>query len=66
MLLKLSAEIQECYRHATECRERAEAAIDPSATADFLDAEERWLRLARNYEFAESLSSFTARFKRKR
>ena len=60
MLQKLSSEIRECYRHAEECRHRADASADPSTRDDFLAMEKRWLYLAHSYEFAEQLSSFTA------
>jgi len=29
MLLKLGEEIRECYRHATDARQKADAAADP-------------------------------------
>jgi hypothetical protein len=50
MLQKLSEEIQECYRHADESRQRAKVAFTDQARQDFLDMERRWLSLARSYE----------------
>jgi hypothetical protein len=64
MLQKLSEDIRECYERAEQCRRAAETAGNPSAKGDFLDMEKRWLSLARSYEFAERLSSFTAPFRR--
>jgi len=64
MLLKLTGEIAECYRHATEARERAKTAGNAETKQDFLDMEQRWLSLARSYEFSERLSNFTAEAKR--
>jgi hypothetical protein len=60
MLQKLTEEIAECYRHATECRQRANRALDPATKTNFLNMERRWLSLAHSYEFAERLSDFTA------
>jgi hypothetical protein len=51
-----SEEILECYRHAKECRRRAEGELDQETRTDFLAMEDRWLSLAHNYEFAELLS----------
>ena len=58
MLLKLSDEIRECYRHAEDAGRRANATTNPDTKADFLDMERRWLLLARSYEFSERLSRF--------
>ena len=66
MLPKLTGEIAECYRHATDARERAMSAGNDATKQDFLDAERRWLSLAHSYEFAERLSSFTDEVKRHR
>jgi hypothetical protein len=59
MLQKLDGEIRECYRHAAECSRSADQNCDLFKKQDFLDMEERWLCLARSYEFAERLSNFT-------
>ena len=45
----------------------APRARDSDATKqDFLDVEQRWLSLARSYEFAERLSNFTDEVKQHR
>jgi hypothetical protein len=62
MRVKLTTEIQECYGHAAECRQRAKEARDPETLQDLLDMEGRWLSLARSYEFAEQLSRSLRRF----
>ena|SRR5262249_49749970 len=59
MLPKLTGEIAECYRHATDARERAKTAPNRASKHDFLDMERRWLSLAHGYEFAEQLSNVT-------
>jgi hypothetical protein len=60
MLQKLSEEIAECYKCASECREYAKRALDQATKQDFLEMERRWLSLAHTYEFAKRLSDFTA------
>ena len=49
------------YIHHTpeECKRRAKTALTADAIKDYLDMEQRWLNLARSYEFAERLSAFT-------
>jgi hypothetical protein len=63
MRQKLRREIRECYLRAEQCRRLAEVAPTPSARAEFLDMERRWLSFARSYEFAERLSNFTEPFR---
>jgi hypothetical protein len=64
MLHKFTEEIAECYRHARECRERAERVPDPATKNDFLDQERRWLSMAqrrRNKMAAEMRERFKRR-----
>jgi hypothetical protein len=56
MLQNLSEEIRECLRRAEECKQLSKSALTPSATKEYLEMEQRWLALARSYEFAERLS----------
>ena len=58
----LSEEIRECLRLAEECR-LSKTAPSPSAIKNYLDIEQRWLNLARSYEFAERFSDFTKPFR---
>ena len=58
MLQNLSEEIRECHRHAEACRRLAKTFLNPSAIQDYLEMEQRWLALARSYEFTEQLSTF--------
>jgi len=58
MLQNLSEEIRECLRHAEECKRLSKIALTPSAIRDYLDMEQRWLNLARSYEFTEGLSRY--------
>jgi hypothetical protein len=41
------SEIDECLRRAAEARHMADAATNPAERADFLQIEQRWLRLTR-------------------
>ena len=65
MLQNLSEEIRECLRRAEECKRLSKTALSPAAIKDYLDMEQRWLKLARSYEFAERLSDFTKPFRRR-
>ena len=51
-------EILECQRRAAWYRQKAEDAVLPRITADFLALEWKWLVLAGNYEFIQQLSGF--------
>jgi len=63
LLQNLSEEIRECLRRA--CKRLAEAALTEAAKTDYLDVEQRWLSLARSYEFTERLSRFTEPFRKR-
>jgi PAS domain S-box-containing protein len=58
MLQSLSKRIQLCYERAAEARQRAEEMRDARQKADFLNAERRWLLLARSYQLSDSLKDF--------
>jgi hypothetical protein len=64
VLNNLSEEIRECYRHAEECARKAAAHSCPKTKQDFLELEQRWLFLARSYEFTERLTDFSGETKR--
>jgi hypothetical protein len=59
VLNNLSGNIRECFQHA-----KAAAQTDPRVKQDFLDLEQRWLSLARSYEFTERISDFSDETKR--
>jgi hypothetical protein len=63
MLQNISKDICECYRRADECRGLADTKTSQSVRADYLRMEQRWLALARSYEFTERLSGFNEEFK---
>jgi hypothetical protein len=66
MLQNLSEEIRECLSRAEECKRLSKTALTPAAIKDYVDMEQRWLALARSYEFAERLSRFVEPFRRKK
>jgi hypothetical protein len=59
MLKKVADEIADCYRHAANCREKADKTSDPEMQRDLLALERSWLFLASSYELSERLSDFT-------
>jgi hypothetical protein len=64
MLQNLSEEIRECLRHAERCKQLSKTALTACAIKEYLEMEQRWLALARSYEFTERLSRFTEPFRR--
>ena len=60
MLESLSEQIRKCYEHAEECARKAAAQIDPALKQDFFDMGQRWLSLARSFEFSRRLGDFSA------
>jgi hypothetical protein len=63
MLRNLNDEIEECRRYAADYRRRARAATDPALRAELSDMEERWLYLARSYEFTERVALTLSRWR---
>ena len=59
MLQNLSKQVRDCLARAEECGHRAKIEGDLALARDFLDMEQRWLRLARSYQFGEQLQSFS-------
>jgi len=51
-----SEEIGECYRHAVECDRQAAAETDPQVRQRLFELKQRWLILARSYEFNKPLT----------
>jgi hypothetical protein len=64
VLNNLSGDIRECLQHAEDCARKAAALTDPKVKQDYLDMEQRWLSLARSYEFTERISDFSDETKR--
>lgn len=58
MLRKLDDHITNCLDRAAEARRRAEETAGLEQKAECLRLERSWIRLARSYEFVESLENF--------
>jgi hypothetical protein len=50
-MLNPTEEIRECYRRAVECARQVAAETDPQVRQQLLELKQRWLLLARRYEF---------------
>jgi CheY-like chemotaxis protein len=61
MLRKVSDQIKDCLDLAVEARRQAEETVDPVRKAEYLRSELRWIRMARHFEFAESLERFLSK-----
>jgi PAS domain S-box-containing protein len=59
MLEQLSDQVRRCYECAVEAKTLADATNNRELKAEFLEAERRWLGLARSYKFTEGLEDFT-------
>ena len=66
MLQILGRQVRECLQHAEDCAHRAKVEPDPNLQRDFLMMERRWLSLARSYQFAEQLDTFSTHNKNRR
>lgn len=58
-LKNLSKDLRECYRHVEYCARMAQIHSSEQARREFLDLKQRWLMLARSYEFCARLESST-------
>jgi hypothetical protein len=60
MFLTPNKEVRECRLHAEHCEDKARLQSDPQLRQDFLEMQQRWLSLARSYEFLERLEPLSA------
>ena len=60
VLQKLSDQIRMCHERAAEAKRKAEAISIAALKADYLAAADRWMALARSYEFTDRVKDFTA------
>jgi hypothetical protein len=65
VLEQFSDQVRECYELAVEARAKADATNDPVLKAEFLNAERRWLGLARSFGFTESQDFMKANSERR-
>jgi hypothetical protein len=49
---------QDCYRRASECRERADASPNAKIRQTWLAQQQNWLSLARSFDDADKLDVF--------
>jgi hypothetical protein len=55
MFVSVSREASECRLYAEHCADKARLQSDPQLGQCFLEMQQRWLSLARSYEFTERL-----------
>jgi hypothetical protein len=55
MLLSTNKDERECRLHAEHCEDKARLQSDPQLRQTFLEMHQRWLSLARSYEFLQRL-----------
>jgi len=60
MFSSVSREARECRLHAEQCANKARLQFNPKLRQEFLDMQQRWLSLARCYEFSERLEFLSA------
>ncbi len=60
MFVKLNEQARECRQYADHCAAKAGLQTDPKLHQVYLDMQQRWLSLARSYEFAERLEFLSA------
>src|SRR5215813_7115384 len=64
MLSDLSKQIAHCYFRASECREIAALALNPTDRQAYIERERAWLALARSYEFSQRLGQMLKEMQR--
>ena len=60
MLVKLGEQAHECRLYADCCAAKAELQTDPKLRQVYLRMQQRWLSLARSYEFSKRLEFLSA------
>ncbi len=60
MFLTTNKDARECRFHAEHCEDKARLQSDPQLRQDFLEMQQRWLSLARSYEFLDRLQLLSA------
>jgi|GEM_PF-2915322 len=58
-LKNVSKDLRECYRQVEYCARMAEIHSDEATRREFRDLKQRWLMLARSYEFCASVEAPT-------
>ena len=60
MFVTTNKDARECHFHAEHCKDKAGLQSDPQLRQDFLEMQQRWLSLARSYEFLGRLELLSA------
>ena len=60
MFLVINKDARECHLHAEHCEDKARLQSDPELRQGLLGMQQRWLSLARSYEFLERLELLSA------
>jgi hypothetical protein len=60
MFLVPNKEARECRLHAEHCEDKARLLSDAQLRQDYLEMQQRWLSLARSYEFLARLELLSA------
>ena len=60
MFVKLGEQAHECRLYADRCAAQAELQTDPKLRQVYLRMQQRWLSLARSYEFSKRLEFLSA------
>ncbi len=60
MFLTTNKDARECRFHAEHREDKARLQSDPQLRRDFLEMQQRWLSLARSYEFLDRLQLLSA------
>ena len=60
MFLTTNKDARECCLHAERCEDKARLQSEPQLRQDFLEMQQRWLSLARSYEFLDRLELLSA------
>ena len=60
MFVKLGEQVRECRLYADHCAAKGGLQTDPKLRQVYLHMQQRWLSLARSYEFSERLEFLSA------
>jgi hypothetical protein len=58
MLQKTQEDVAYCYQRAEESRRMRARETDPARQQEYSEMEQRWIKLAISYQFAEQLNTY--------
>lgn len=59
MVQKTREDVTYCYQRAEKSRRMSERETDPARQQEYADMEQRWIKLAISYQFAEQINSYS-------